>query len=61
MIHISEAAWLARITVDAGTGEIGAACNYSCFVDHQKLVFHQAAAAAAVFGVVSQWNLRRFE
>ena len=57
----SVAGWLARITVDAGTGEIGAACNHCCFVYHQKLGVHQAAADAAVFGVVNQWNLRRFE
>ena len=61
MIHIAEAGWLARIIMDAGTGEIGAACNHCFFVDHQKLVVHQAAAAGAVFGVVNQWNLRRFE
>ena len=61
VIHIAAAGRPARITVKARTGEIGAACNHCCLVDHQKLVVHQAAAAAAVFGVVNQWNVRRLE
>ena len=58
VIHVAAAGWPASITVKAGTGEIGAARNHRCLIDHQKFVAHQAAAAAPVFGVVNQWNLR---
>ena len=58
VIHVAAAGWPASITVKAGTGEIGAARNHCCLIDHQKFVVHQAAAAAPVFGVVNQWNLR---
>ena len=61
VIHIAAAGGPVRITVEAGTGEIGAACHHCCLVDYQKLVVHQAAAAAPVFGVVNQWNVCRLE
>ena len=61
VIHIAAAGGPPCITVKTETGEIGAACNYCCLVDHEKFVVHQSAAAASVFGVFNQWNLSRFE
>ena len=52
-LFIAATGWPARIIVKARTGEIGAVCNHFCLVDHQRLVVLQAAAAAAVFGVVN--------
>ena len=41
----------------AGIGEVGAASDHAFTIDDDKLVMHQAAALAAVFGVINPSNL----
>ena len=61
MIYIAAAGWPAGITAKALAGEIGAACKHFCLFHHEKMVLHQAAAPAAVFGVFTQWKVCRLE
>ena len=44
--------------MESGTGEVGAAGDHAAVVDHDEFVVHQAAAAAAVLGVIDQRDAR---
>ncbi len=54
MVDVAPSAVPARITVESGTGEIGAAGDHAAVIDHHEFVVHQSTAAAAVLGVIQQ-------
>ena len=57
MIHIAASLGGSSITMDSGISEVGAASDHAFTIDDDKLVVHQSAALAAVFGVINPSNL----
>ena len=54
MVDVATGSGLTGITMEAGTGEVGAAGDHAAIVDHHEFVVHQSTATAAVLGVIQQ-------
>ena len=52
MVDVAPGPGVIGIAMDAGGCEIGGACDHDAAIGHQKLVMHQATAAAAIGCVI---------
>ena len=56
-VGVASAVRVSKIAVGAAQGPVGGAGDHGAAIHHHELVVHQAAALAAVSGVVDQGNV----